>query len=118
MKLIIGSNIFKVKLRSNPISIMNGMMNKTFDDSFNGMFFMMPEKTNQKFWMYNCIIPLDIIFIDGKMISKIYHSCPMCNDKENCQSYSGFGDKVLEVFGGTCRELGIEEGDSISLSLI
>ena len=72
MKVIIENNILKVKVCSTQKSIINGMMGKRFDESFDGMLFFMPERTEQSFWMYNCIIPLDIIFIDGTTITKIH----------------------------------------------
>ena len=48
MKLIINDNIIKCKVCNTPETIKNGMMGKTFD-SFDGMFFMLPNKTNQNF---------------------------------------------------------------------
>ena len=86
MKVIIENNILKVKVSSTKKSITDGMMGKRFDESFDGMLFFMPERTEQSFWMYNCIIPLDIIFIDGTTITKIHSNCQPCNDKKNCES--------------------------------
>ena len=63
MKVIVNDNIFKCKVCTTVDSIVNGMMGKRFD-GFDGMFFMLPEKKDQEFWMYNCIVPLDIIMID------------------------------------------------------
>jgi uncharacterized membrane protein (UPF0127 family) len=117
MKVMIDDNIFKVKLCTTKPSISKGMMGKRFDNSFNGMFFMMPERGEQSFWMYNCIIPLDIIMIDNGIISDIYNNCQPCGDKESCESYRGYGSEVLEVTGGTCEKLGIKKGDSVSFSL-
>ena len=118
MKVIIKNNILKVKVSSTKKSITDGMMGKRFDESFDGMLFFMPELTEQSFWMYNCIIPLDIIFIDGTTITKIHSNCQPCNDKKNCESYQGFGGTVLEVSGGFCEEQGIKKGDNVSFSLI
>jgi len=118
MKVIVGDNIFKVKLCNTQKSISEGMMGKRFNDSFNGMFFMMPESVEQSFWMYNCIIPLDIIMIDNGMITKIHHNCQPCEEKNLCDSYRGFGNQVLEVSGGTCKDLKIKKGDIVSLSLV
>jgi len=116
MKLIINDNIFKVKLAVTPEAIKKGMMNKRFDDTFNGMYFLMPRKENQCFWMKNCLVPLDIIMVDNDIITKIHTNCPPC-DSEDCTSYCGYGDKVIELPGGSCEELSIKEGDDISFSL-
>ena len=117
MEVIINDNIFKVKPLLTPKDIQRGMMFRKFDGDFDGMLFFMPERTEQSFWMYNCIIPLDIIFIDGTTITKIHSNCQPCNDKKNCESYQGFGDTVLEVSGGFCEEQGIKKGDIVSFSL-
>jgi uncharacterized membrane protein (UPF0127 family) len=117
MKVMIDDNIFKVKLCSTSSSISEGMMGKTFNSSFNGMFFMMPESTEQSFWMYDCLIPLDIIIIDNGVISTIHHNCPPCENENSCKSYKGYGGEVLEIEGGTCKKVGIKKGDRVSLSL-
>ena len=108
----IKDNIFKVKVLTDRRSQSIGMMGKRFDDSFNGLLFMMGGE-KQCFWMKNCIIPLDIIIIKNNVIVNIHHDCQPCLD-ENCPSYCGNGNIVLELFGGTCEELGIEPGDTIS----
>ena len=118
MNVTIGDNTFKVKLCTTKSSISNGMMGKRFDNSYNGMFFMMPERGEQSFWMYNCITPLDIIMIDSGVINEIHSNCQPCEDKDRCKSYKGYGSEVLEVEGGTCEKLGIKKGDRVSFSLI
>jgi len=116
MKVIIENNIFKVKLCTTSKSIQEGMMGKNFDDTFNGMLFFLP-KGEQSFWMYNCIIPLDIIMIDGNEITEIHHNCQPCEMMNDCDSYKGFGDCVLEIPGGYCKENGIKKGDNVSFSI-
>lgn len=91
------------------------MMKKTFDESFNGMLFLMGGD-EQCFWMKNCIIPLDIIVIKNNVVVNIHHNCPPCNH-DDCPSYCGNGNIVLEVMGGTCERLGIEAGDSVNYIL-
>jgi len=111
MELIINKNKFKVKTVMSPKDTSRGMMNKKFNNTFNGMLFIMSEGSHC-FWMKNCIIPLDIIFIDNGIITKIHHNCPPCKTKE-CKNYCGEGDMILELQGGTCKELNIKIGDSI-----
>lgn len=116
MKLIINDNIFKCRVCNSVDSIKEGMMNKTFQ-GFDSMLFLMPEKKRQSFWMYNCLIPLDIVMVDGNVITKIHSNCKPCDDQYSCKSYTGFGDKVVELPGGTCKKLGIKEGDIVRTSL-
>jgi hypothetical protein len=89
--------------------IKKGMMGKDFT-GFDGMLFLMGDG-NHSFWMKNCIVPLDIIFIDSSFkITKIHHNCPPCNDIK-CRNYLGFGKYVLELEGGRCKKNQIRVGD-------
>ena len=111
MEININGNIFKVKTVFSQKDIMNGMMNKDFDSSFDAMLFMM-KQGEHCFWMKNCIIPLDIIFIQDEEIVRIFHNCPPCLSEE-CVNYCSTGNYILELRGGTCRNLDINEGDFI-----
>ena len=116
MVVKIKNNVFQCKVAVTAQAVQNGMMGKNFNHTFNGMLFMMPSRTEQSFWMYNCVVPLDIIMIDNGKITTIHHNCLPCDNQNGCEQYSGFGDMVLEVAGDTCMELGIEEGDEVSFS--
>ena len=111
MNVVINNNIFKVIPLFTSKDIQQGMMGKKFDGSFDGMLFFM-DKGPHSFWMKNCIIPLDIIIIKNNVIVNIHHDCPPCRGNE-CPSYGGNGNIVLEVAGGTCEDLDIEAGDTV-----
>ena len=116
MNVTIGDNIFDVKLCMTRKSISEGMMGKRFDDTFNGMLFVMPESIEQSFWMKNCIIPLDIIMINDGSITEIHKNCQPCEEKNPCKSYRGFGNMILEIAGGECDSRGIRVGDDVTIS--
>ena len=111
MLLSINNTKFKVKVLVSEKETQKGMMGKKFDKDFNGMLFMMGNGEHC-FWMNNCIVNLDIIFIKDDIITKIHHNCLPCKDDE-CRNYCGEGDMVLEVKGGTCKQKGISEGDEL-----
>ena len=113
MKVNIGNNEFNVKVCVTPKQQKEGMQHKTFDGSFDGMLFPM-KGNHQSFWMKDCIVSLDIIMIEDDTITKIHHDCPPCR-KPDCPSYHGTGNIVLELPGGTCKKLGIFEGDYVDI---
>jgi len=113
VKLNINNKEFTCILAVSETDIVEGMMGKTFDNTFNGMLFVckgngLCGEKEQTFWMKNCIIPLDIVFIKNGKISQVYDNCPPCHNNE-CQIYKGYGEYVLELHGGTCIRLGIEK---------
>ena len=112
MKVKVNQNIFNVKTLIDEKSQKIGMMGKEFDETFDGLLFLMGGK-KQCFWMKNCIIPLDIIMIKNNVIVNIHHNCPPCVE-EDCSSYCGNGNVVLELNGGTCEKLNIQAGDTIN----
>lgn len=107
----IGNNEFVVKTMISPKFTEMGMQGRDFDSTFNGMLFLM-DNEEHNFWMKNCVVALDIIFIRGKRITKIHHNCQPC-EGEPYKHYSGIGDLVLELPGGTCKKKHIKEGDFI-----
>jgi len=111
MKININDLSLNAKLAISREEKERGMMNKKFDETFNAMLFIM-DTPRSCFWMKNCIISLDIIMIQDNVITKIHHNCPPCKTKE-CKNYCGEGDMILELQGGTCKELNIKIGDSI-----
>lgn len=111
MNVKINDIFFKTKVLVDKKSQTQGMMRRNFDESFDSLLFLMGGK-RQCFWMKNCIIPLDIIMIQNNTIMKIHHDCPPC-DEEPCESYCGNGNIVLELYGGSCEEFSIEEGDFV-----
>ena len=66
--------------------------------------------------MEDCLIPLDIVFINKGTIDTIHADCPPCKETP-CPKYSGLADNVLELPGGYCKENNISVGDKFNLNL-
>jgi len=114
MKVEINNNLFNVKPLITTKDTQQGMMGKKFDSSFDGMLFFM-EKGPQSFWMKNCLVSLDMIFINDNIIHNIQHHCKPCKT-EDCPGYKGYGDMVLELPGGACEKYDIKKGDEVKFS--
>ncbi len=112
MKVKINDNLFDVRAVLTSKDAQQGMMGKKFD-GFDGMLFFMKNEPHS-FWMKNCVVHLDIIFINDHKIVKIHHNCKPCFE-ENCENYRGDGDLVLELPGGDCKKYKIKEGDEVTL---
>jgi uncharacterized membrane protein (UPF0127 family) len=114
MELLINNNSFTVKTMITPKDIQNGMMGKKFDNQFNGMLFILTDGEHS-FWMKDCIVNLDIIFINNNTITKIHKNCKPCKGN-NCLRYKGFGDMVLEIKGGSSDLYDIQENDIVVIN--
>lgn len=113
MNVHINNDRFNVEVKTDHAGREEGMKMKEFASTGNGMLFVMDTRDEHGFWMKDCIVPLDIIFIWDHTITKIYHSCPPCKSL-NCPSYKGYGNLVLELSGGVCKEKNISVGDKLS----
>ena len=107
-----GRREFNVEIADTLETQQRGLMFREALAANTGMLFTLDELRVMGIWMKDTLIPLDIIFIDreGKIV-KIDHS----HKPGTLRSVSSevFVLGVLELAGGTAREMGIATGDII-----
>jgi uncharacterized membrane protein (UPF0127 family) len=111
MKLMIKNRTFPVEMMTQPTDIQTGMSGR---DQLDGCMGFKLKKGYHTFWMKNCLIPLDIVFVLNNRISKIFGSCQPCSG-DDCERYTGPADHVFEFPSGTCSDF--KEGDTTNLYL-
>ena len=105
----------KTKVLTTKHAIAKGMMGRKFTKEFFALLFVM-DNEDSPFWMKNCIVPLDVVFIKDSLVTKVHHSCPPCKPGTTCKFYRGIGDLVMELPGGSCKALKIARGSKITFS--
>jgi len=90
-----------------------GMMGRPTMEERQGMLFVFEEEQMASFWMKNCILPLDMIFINklGEIVTICKNTTPF---SEQAYSATAMTLLVLEVNAGFTDKYGIKEGDRIS----
>jgi uncharacterized protein len=97
-----------------------GLMERPSLPADQGMLFIFEVAQPLSFWMFNTLIPLDIIFADAQQrITSIYASVPPCRPPLRCPTYpsDGFAQFVLEVNAGTVAKAGVGIGDELRWKL-
>ncbi len=82
-----------------------------------GMLFLFDTDEQRPFWMKDCFISLDLVWLDaGFRVADISPSVPPCA-ADPCPNYfpSRPIRNVLEVQGGLCQAHGLKVGDSLSV---
>ena len=107
-----GVHVFTVEIADTEQSRERGLMFRKELPPGRGMLFDFHREQQVGFWMKNTLIPLDMIFIDGRgrIVSIAQDAKPM---SEDVIMSGGQVRAVLEVDGGTARRLGIAPGDRV-----
>ena len=109
----INNKTYPAEYLSTPEDISKGMMGRK---ELNGCMVFKMGKGHHSFWMKNCLIPLDIVFVLNGHISRIHPNCPPANPHSlNPPRYTGIGDHVIEFPGGTATKWKV--GDKVSMYL-
>ncbi len=84
-----------------------------------GMLFPYSPPQAVSFWMKNCLISLDLVFIRDQKVIGIQVKAPPC-DTTPCPVYPSPGpvDYVLELAGGRAASLGLTVGDAVVIESI
>ena len=68
---------YTLELALNIQSRVQGMMYRTSIIHGEGMLFVFPDATERSFWMKNCLIPLDLLFLDSRGTVTAVHEMPI-----------------------------------------
>jgi uncharacterized membrane protein (UPF0127 family) len=104
------------ELATTPETHTRGLMERSSLPADQGMLFIFEAAQPLSFWMFNTLIPLDIIFADtARRITSISTSVPPCRPPSRCPTYTsaGLAQFVLEVNAGTVTKAGIGVGDEL-----
>lgn len=108
----------EVELAITPQDQARGMMLRSEVPPDTGMLFVGDRAAPRSFWMYRCLVPLDMVWLDGaRRIVEIVREAPPCREDnpQNCPSYGGNANSVyvLELAAGQALAQGLEIGDQL-----
>ncbi len=96
-----------------------GLMYRTSLPDDRGMLFSFKPAKPVRFWMKNCQMSLDMIFLHNGVVQKIEANVPPCKT-EPCPTYGPDVpvDQVIEVRGGLAAKLGVKLRDRVSIQFL
>jgi len=115
----ISGQIINLEVTKTPKEQAMGLMYRTELADDRGMLFSFDPPREVNFWMKNCKISLDMIFIRSGVVKAIALDVPPCL-ADPCPLYGSSVpvDRVIEVRGGLIEELGLKVGDRIIITQI
>lgn len=120
---VIGKNEIKLEVAQTKEQIAHGLMERQSMPESQGMVFLFHPASSVRFWMWDCLMSLDMMFIkDGKIV-KISRDVPPYkgSDPQKAPQYPDEGEvvvtEVLEVNAGYCKRHGIKDGDMVKFDL-
>jgi len=114
MRIVVNKISYPLEVKSSPESIKRGLAGKF--SLKGGAVFIFPDEGSRTFWMKDCKIPLDIVFLSNNIVNGIHHNCQPC-DTDICDRYNGNGNVVIEFNGGFCKSNNILKGDTLDIRL-
>ncbi|MDY7023517.1 MAG: DUF192 domain-containing protein [Cyanobacteriota bacterium] len=116
---ILGGEVIQLEVTRTPRQQQLGLMYRTSLPDNRGMLFPFPTPQVVGFWMKDCKISLDMIFIRDGVIQAIQDSAPPCI-QDPCPTYGPAVpvDQVIELRGGRSQELGLKPGDRVKIEAI
>jgi uncharacterized membrane protein (UPF0127 family) len=96
-----------------------GMMQRGKLGKRRGMIFPQDSLVRKSVYMFNCLEPLDILFLDSDVVVDVVHRAPVCTSdaSSDCPLFSSGQefDSLVELRAGTLRRQNIGIGDQLIL---
>jgi len=112
-----GGQILHVETVMDTIGMLRGLAFRESLAPDRGMLFVHRVPGNYTYWMFQTLIPLDILWLDStRHIVEIAADVPPCKtEASKCPHYGGRepAKYVLEIGGGLAKKYGLQVGDAI-----
>ncbi len=104
-----------------------GLMFRTTLPDDGGMLFLFPKAEKHSFWMRNCLIPLDVLFIDVNGKITAIHTMKVERRRGENESEDAYIDRLpsyssktaviaaIELNAGMAEALGLKVGDKVEI---
>ena len=127
-RVTLGDRSFDLELAMAPTSRRDGLGGRETLPENGGMFFVFPDARPRRFWMYDCLIPIDIAFVDPIGFVTAVHTMPaedLRGEDESILAYEsrleGYSSAypaqfAIELVPGSFESLGIAAGDRLPIS--
>lgn len=128
-RLEIAGETFKLELATDETARAKGLMGRKKIDDDSGMLFVYPKTEVLTFWMANCVIDIDVIFLDaeGKIVAtrQMKAEAPK-GDNESQSEYEArlkrysstrSAQFAIELKAGSIKRLELRRGMTIAMEL-
>ncbi len=112
-----GGQEIRVETMIDTIDLLRGLMFRTSLAPDRGMLFVYPRPDHHPHYMYQVLIPLDIVWLDSNRdIVEIAENKPPCKTQASkCEQYGGkeISIYVLEIGAGMAKKYGLTVGQTV-----
>jgi uncharacterized membrane protein (UPF0127 family) len=112
-----GGQILQVETVMDTIGMLRGLAFRDKMAEDRGMLFVHRAPGKYTYWMFQTLIPLDIIWLDeSRQVVEIVADAPPCkSEASKCPHYGGNQESkyVLEIGGGLAKKYGLRVGDAV-----
>lgn len=119
----IGGETFELELALTRETRFRGLSGRVSIPADGGMLFVFPQEAPRAFVMRECLVPIDILFLNPRGQVLNTHAMqvePPGTPESQLKRYASQGQSslVIELAGGTVQRLGVEAGDRIDLPVL
>ncbi len=121
LPVIISGRTFQLELALDDATRIKGLSGRDHLDADGGMIFVFPGVARRRFWMKDCLVPIDIIFLDpaGRVMA-MHRMVPEPGVADaDLKAYSSNwpAQFAIELRGGALDELSVKPQQTIALPL-
>jgi uncharacterized protein len=112
-----GGQVIRAETMIDRIDILRGLMFRTSLAPDHGMLFVYSAPDYHQHWMYQVLIPLDIVWLDSKrnIVEIVENAQPCKTQASKCEQYGGkqISAYVLEIGGGMAKKYRLQLGQTV-----
>ncbi len=126
-KVVIGAETFKLQIAADPKTRTRGLMERTKINDHGGMLFVFRNSMRRSFWMKNCLVDIDLVFLDRRGRIVALHKMKVQPPRRKSESEGSYHRRLksypsrsrsqfaIELKAGSIDRLKLKRGKSIEL---